>query len=343
MKQITECRNMPITRSKDKRNKKGFTLIELLLASVLAGVMVLAFLTATTSYFQTDSQQRQTISVQQGLRRAIDYMASDTREAAYIYPNPATAYALIAGSATPFPSVAGQTPTPVLGLIQPEIGPNNIPTGQFVLVVYATAIKPPNSDRYTAATNIQGQILYRWVSRADNFDPLNQVQLVGSTNYFPGSLQGNFLLYGGLSGDTYPTPIIGNIATAGITATPSGSYASPLSTTQFSSTGLNIVANSVLVGSTKADGLKGGPQQQTLISGRNVGIPITPLPLTSEGGGQRDSCLTSKTTAVCPTPPPPPPPPGPPAAPSPPPPPGPPPGPPPVVVPPPPPPPKGYF
>jgi prepilin-type N-terminal cleavage/methylation domain-containing protein len=276
------------------RNRSGFSMIELLISSSLAGVMVTGFLTATTGFFHSDSQQRQTVVTQQNMRFAADQMADDIRQAAYIFTDPAVAYGQISGSAPTVPTASGNTPTPVLALLTPELDSNSQPTGKFRLVVYSTGIKPA-SQRYQLATSIHGKMLYRWISKADHFDPVSQVQTLGGTNYAPSGLAGNFLIYGGSLSDLYPTPIVGNIdhIQTNMDTAPNW-YGS-------SATSVGIVLYSDVVNTEPQANQKDIPQQQTYLVARNVGLPINPMSTVGVASGTGESCLTTGNSAVCPT------------------------------------------
>ncbi len=288
-----ESLNGSYTRGKT-RNRAGFSMIELLISSTMAGVMVMGFLTATTGFFQSDSQQRQTVVTQQNMRFAADQMADDIRQAAYVFPDPSVAYGQISGSTPTFPSASGNTPTPVLALLTPEFDLNNQATGKFKLVVYSTAIKPA-SQRYQLATTITVKMLYRWVSKADNFDPVSQVQTLAGINYAPSGLAGNFLIYGGSSADLYPTPIVGNLdhIQTNMDTAPNW-YGS-------SATSVGMVLYSYVVNTASQASQKDIPQQQTYLVARNVGLPLNPMSTVGVASGTGESCLTTGNSAVCPT------------------------------------------
>jgi prepilin-type N-terminal cleavage/methylation domain-containing protein len=267
-----------------KRHHRGFTLVEILVTSVMAGVMVMGFLTVTVDFFKRDSSQRQQITGQQQLRLAAQVIAADIRRAGYIYQDPATAANLIAGATVSLP--AGTTPKLAV-LIPYQL--NGTPDGssRFQLVIYATGPVPTVAP-YSNVASIQGNVIYRWFSDPEFFDPRTQRQGQNGDGNIPSALGGGFITYN-TTGGAAPPILVGNIDTLTLTspAATFGTYAS--------STGESLA----MVGYqgpdiTKTDQVKGPPKISSFLQARNLGIPPSPLPgYTGTTGGAKGNCAAS--------------------------------------------------
>jgi prepilin-type N-terminal cleavage/methylation domain-containing protein len=270
-----------------KRHHRGFTLVELLVTSVMAGVMVLGFLTVTTDFFKRDSSQRQQITSQQQLRLAAQVLASDIRKAGYIYRNPATAANLIAGAAVTLP--AGTTPKLAV-LIPSQINGTPDPDSKFQLVIYATGPVPTVAPFNSVAT-LKGNVIYRWYSQPEYFDPRTQKQGVNGDGNAPNALNGGFLTYN-TTGGASPPILVGNINTLTL---------DPPTTAPFGDFNSDTGKNLTMVGyqdpdATKTDQVKGPARVSSFLQARNLGIPPSPLPGYSGSiGGPKGNCSASGT------------------------------------------------
>ncbi|MBC7883756.1 MAG: prepilin-type N-terminal cleavage/methylation domain-containing protein [Anaerolineae bacterium] len=270
-----------------KRDRRGFTLIEVLVTSVIAGVMVLGFLTITTDFFKRDASQRQLIVGQQQLRLASQVIAADIRRAGYIYTDPATANNLIVGAAVKFPTGT----TPIFAALIPAQNTNGSPdlNSRFQLVIYGTGAVPTTAP-FNSISTLKGNVIYRWYSEPEYFDPRTQRQGQNGDGNIPSALNGGFITYNAQGGAS-PPMLVGNIAT--ITLTPPtatfGDYAS--------ATGENLA----IVGYqdsdiTKTDQLKGAAKISSFLQARNLGIPPSPLPgYSGSAGGVKGHCSASGT------------------------------------------------
>ena len=89
-----------------KRLQAGFTLIEVLVSMVVAGFVISGLMFLVVDLLRTDQRELTLEQTQQDMKRALDYIADDLREAIFVYDNPtplvtalnATASALPAGA-----------------------------------------------------------------------------------------------------------------------------------------------------------------------------------------------------------------------------------------------------
>jgi prepilin-type N-terminal cleavage/methylation domain-containing protein len=239
------------------RKQNGFTLIEVLIAAFISTVMFSGLIVGATGFFRRDSQEQQKVQLQQRLRLVSSVVASDLREAGYIYLNPTVASGLI--SSVQFP--AGTAPKlAVLVPFKTSDGQAD-PEGKFVLVVYAMG-PVPTAAPFTSISSIQGNVIYRWYSRPDFFDPRTQRQGSAGTGNAPDAFNGNFIIYGGAASDPRPPVLTSNIDT--LTITPSIPFGPQQSATY----------------ATLAVSAFGDPLNRfsTYVQARNLGLPPVPLP-----------------------------------------------------------------
>ncbi len=275
-----------ITKHIAKRHHRGFTLVELLVTSVMAGTLVLGFLTVTVDFFKRDSSQRQQITGQQQLRLAAQVMAADIRRAGYIYTNPTVANNLIANAAVKFPTGT----TPVLATLIPyQLNGTPDANSRFQLVIYATG-PVPSVAPFNSVSTLKGSVIYRWYSEPEYFDPRTQKQGVNGDGNVPSALNGGFITYNA-SGGASPPILVGNINTLTLTVPTAtfGTYASATGAT------LSMVGYQD-TDITKTDQLKGAPKISSFLQARNLGIPPSPLPgYSGTTGGVKGNCSASGT------------------------------------------------
>jgi prepilin-type N-terminal cleavage/methylation domain-containing protein len=270
-----------------QRHHRGFTLVELLVTSTMAGVMVLGFLTVTIDFFKRDSSQRQQITGQQQLRLAAQVLASDIRKAGYIYTNPVTAANLIAGAAVTLPN--GTTPKLAV-LIPSQVNGTPDPNSKFQLVIYATGPVPTVAP-YSNVATLKGNVIYRWFSQPEYFDPRTQKQGQNGDGNIPSALNGGFITYN-TNGGAAPPILVGNIGTLNLTAPTTATFGDYASATGESLSIVGYQDPDV----TKTDQLKGPPKISSFLQARNLGIPPSPLPGYSGSiGGPKGNCSASGT------------------------------------------------
>ncbi|HZG37101.1 MAG TPA: type II secretion system protein [Nodosilinea sp.] len=76
-----------LTRSRAKH--RGFTLIELLVAIVVGSVIIGSLLYLVVELLGVNAREERLTQAQQDVRRALDYISRDVREAVYVYSTPA--------------------------------------------------------------------------------------------------------------------------------------------------------------------------------------------------------------------------------------------------------------
>jgi type II secretory pathway pseudopilin PulG len=268
------------------RKNRGFTLLEVLIAGVASGVMVLGLISGASGFFNRDSQERQKILTQQRLRLVTSQMASDIREAGYIYQDSTTASARIGAGTVGFS--AGTTP--ILAVLVPyQLNGVSDPTGRFSLVVYATGLVP-NVAPFNLISSIQGSVVYRWYSKPAAFDPRTQTQDNGN---LPNSLNGDFQLYGGPATDTVPPILTSNLST--ITPITLNAPA-----TTFGPTGMTAALKSAIGETVSIQAYTGSdwvgkiPSITEYLQPRNLGLPPAPLPSSVAGaGGNVGGCIAN--------------------------------------------------
>ncbi len=239
------------------RKKHGFTLVEVLIAAFISTVMFSGLIVGATGFFRRDSQEQQKVQLQQRLRLVSSVVASDLREAGYIYLNPTVAAGLIGTVQFPVGTA------PKLAVLVPfkTADGQADPEGKFVLVVYALG-PVPNAAPFSSIRTIEGNVIYRWYSRPDFFDPRTQRQGTAGTGNTPDALDGNFILYGGTASDARPPVLTSNIDT--LTISPSMPFGPRDSATYAT---LEVRAF-------------GDPSNRfsTYVQARNLGLPPVPLP-----------------------------------------------------------------
>ncbi|MDV3352884.1 prepilin-type N-terminal cleavage/methylation domain-containing protein [Leptothoe sp. LEGE 181152] len=67
---------------------QGFTLIELLVSMVMAGLIISGLMFLVVDLLRTDQRELTLEQTQQDMKRALDYIADDVREAIYVYDDP---------------------------------------------------------------------------------------------------------------------------------------------------------------------------------------------------------------------------------------------------------------
>lgn len=81
--------------------RQGFTLIELLVAMVIGTLIMGTMLYMVVELMQVNRREEVLTQTQQDMRRAIDYISRDTREAVFIYSTPSTVVEAPAADGTP--------------------------------------------------------------------------------------------------------------------------------------------------------------------------------------------------------------------------------------------------
>ncbi len=76
--------------AKSKAASRGFTLIELLVAIAVGSVIIGSLLYLVVELLGTNAREERLTQSQQDVRRALDYISRDVREAVYVYSTPAT-------------------------------------------------------------------------------------------------------------------------------------------------------------------------------------------------------------------------------------------------------------
>ncbi|GAX40096.1 hypothetical protein NIES4075_10580 [Tolypothrix sp. NIES-4075] len=115
-----------------KYKTAGFTLMELLVALVISFLIILALLSLVIDILQVDRREAARNETQQEMQMALDYIATELREAVYIYDgNCITSTAQgTAASANYCPGLQNHLPTfanqtPILAFWKPETIPDN--------------------------------------------------------------------------------------------------------------------------------------------------------------------------------------------------------------------------
>jgi type II secretory pathway pseudopilin PulG len=265
------------------RKSRGFTLLEVLIAGVASGVMVLSLISGASGFFNRDIQERQKILTQQRLRLVTSQMASDIREAGYIYQDPTVAAGRIAAGAAGLDFPAGTTP--IMAVLVPyQFNGVSDPLGRFSLVIYGFG-PVPNIAPFNLINSMRGSnVVYRWYSQPDAFDPRTQKQ--GNGN-LPDALNNNFQLYGGPATDTTTPILTGNLNT--ITLNAPATLFGPAN----SATGetVNIQAY------TGTDWVGEVPSITEYLQPRNLGLPPAPLPSSVAGaGGSIGGCIANPSS-----------------------------------------------
>jgi type II secretory pathway pseudopilin PulG len=268
------------------RKSRGFTLLEVLIAGVASGVMVLSLISGASGFFNRDIQERQKILTQQRLRLVTSQMASDIREAGYIYQDPTVAAGRIAAGAAGLDFPAGTTP--IMAVLVPyQFNGVSDPLGRFSLVIYGFG-PVPNIAPFNLINSMRGSnVVYRWYSQPDAFDPRTQKQ--GNGN-LPDALNNNFQLYGGPATDTTTPILTGNLDTITLSAPattfgPAGTAAALQSATGET---VNIQAY------TGTDWVGAVPSITEYLQPRNLGLPPAPLPSSVAGaGGSIGGCIAN--------------------------------------------------
>lgn len=71
-----------------RTSRAGFTLIEVLISIIISGLIVTVLLYLVVESLQLDRREVVLNQVQSDMQRALDYMAIDIKEAAFVYPDP---------------------------------------------------------------------------------------------------------------------------------------------------------------------------------------------------------------------------------------------------------------
>lgn len=76
--------------TKSRAKHRGFTLIELLVAIAVGSVIIGSLLYLVVELLGVNAREERLTQAQQDVRRALDYISRDVREAVYVYSTPAT-------------------------------------------------------------------------------------------------------------------------------------------------------------------------------------------------------------------------------------------------------------
>lgn len=90
-------------------NHQGFTLIEVLVSLLMAGLIISGLMGLVVDLLRTDQRELVLERTQQDMKRGLDYVADDLREAVYVYSDPATITTLVtdlSNTAHPLPGDA---------------------------------------------------------------------------------------------------------------------------------------------------------------------------------------------------------------------------------------------
>jgi type II secretory pathway pseudopilin PulG len=267
------------------RKSRGFTLLEVLIAGVASGVMVLSLISGASGFFNRDIQERQKILTQQRLRLVTSQMASDIREAGYIYQTPTDASGRIAAGAAGLGFPAGTTP--IMAVLVPyQLNGVSDPAGRFSLVIYAYG-PIPNVAPFNLINSIQGSVVYRWYSKPALFDPRTQQQDNGN---LPNALNGDFRLYGGPNTDTTTPILTSNLSTMNpIILNAPATFFGPANSAIGETVKIQAYAGTDWVGEV--------PSITEYLQPRNLGLPPAPLPSSIAGaGGSIGGCIANPSS-----------------------------------------------
>jgi prepilin-type N-terminal cleavage/methylation domain-containing protein len=252
------------------RKHNGFTLLEVLLTAIISSVMVLALISGATGFFSRDSQEQQRVLAQQRLRLVTSVISADLREAAYIYRDADlnTISGLVNGGTS---SAKLNGTTPKLAVLVPYKGTSTSDKDKFRLVIYALG-PVPNAEPFNSISSIKGKgnVIYRWFSVPEEFDPITQKQ--GNGN-LPSALDGNFIAYGGTGTDTLPPVLVVGIANNGLSTTSTGGQFGPANSDLSKNITVQAYQDSSLMGNA--------PEVSFYAQARNLGLPSAPLPPSS--------------------------------------------------------------
>jgi prepilin-type N-terminal cleavage/methylation domain-containing protein len=252
------------------RTNSGFTLFEVLVTAIISSVMVLALISGATGFFSRDSQEQQRVLAQQRLRLVTSVISSDLREAGYIYRDADlnTIVGLVNGGTS---SAKLNGTTPKLAVLVPYKGTSAGDKDKFRLVIYALG-PIPNAEPFNSISSIKGKgnVIYRWFSAPEEFDPITQEQGNGK---LPDSLDGSFITYGGAGTDTLPPVLVVGVANDGLSTTSAGGQFGP----ENSDLGKNITVQAYQDSSLVGD----APKVSFYAQARNLGLPSTPIPPSS--------------------------------------------------------------
>ena len=71
-----------------RRIPRGFTLIEVLVSMVVAGFVISGLMFLVVDLLRTDQRELTLEQTQQDMKRALDYISDDLREADFVYDTP---------------------------------------------------------------------------------------------------------------------------------------------------------------------------------------------------------------------------------------------------------------
>ncbi|WP_008318709.1 prepilin-type N-terminal cleavage/methylation domain-containing protein [Leptolyngbya sp. PCC 6406] len=77
-----------------KFRQSGFTLLELLVALLIGSIIITVLLQLVLELLQVERRETAVDNTQRDMRRALEYIASDVREAVYVYSTPSTSAAV---------------------------------------------------------------------------------------------------------------------------------------------------------------------------------------------------------------------------------------------------------
>jgi prepilin-type N-terminal cleavage/methylation domain-containing protein len=142
-----------------RRNAQGFTLLELLVVTAIAGGIVAGLTFIVIQMMTADQRESSRAETQREMQMALDYIATELREATYVYPGSylECSTSSLNSSCTPFTQFlaasVSQDSVPVLAFWKPQAFPkpiidqcatNNAPAGtaclagqSYALVVYS--------------------------------------------------------------------------------------------------------------------------------------------------------------------------------------------------------------
>jgi prepilin-type N-terminal cleavage/methylation domain-containing protein len=91
----------------------GFTLTELLVSIIIGGLIVSGLLYLVVELLQTDARESARNETQREMQMSVDYIASDLREAVYVYDDPSTLKPYLPDFGADIPVLAFWKPRPI--------------------------------------------------------------------------------------------------------------------------------------------------------------------------------------------------------------------------------------
>ena len=152
------------------RQAEGFTLLELLISLIIASMVVSGLLYVVVELTKIDKREASLDQVQRDMKRAVDYIADDLREAVYVYTDPTIVATQLATDSS-FPSGTDVVPILAFWRVDPL---ENIPDcssfanesdrglcevleirqAAYTLVVYSQRLNSPSNQNWVGQSRI---------------------------------------------------------------------------------------------------------------------------------------------------------------------------------------------